>query len=241
MRETITRALRRQRVTAAVAVALGLLWGVVAGWTARIGGPAALLMLLPLLALGSSLLPVFGRSGTTELRVDERERAFFVPPRRRPSFRCVILGFLAYQVVYHPVASRDELWWVYPSIAGPLAVLLAVALWRRVPEVALTPTGIAAGDPLRHVRVPWEALDPAAMARPPRAGALQLPVLRPELVRRGGIVRRRQVALENWDLDVAPDLLAGAIAHYAAHREHRAAIGTLEEYARLRRALAGGG
>ncbi|MFG3699490.1 hypothetical protein ACGF5C_16430 [Micromonospora sp. NPDC047620] len=241
MREAITLALRRQRATAAVAAVLGLLWGVLAGWTARTGGPAALLTLLPVLALAWSLLPIFGRPSTTELRVDERDRAFFVPPRRRPSFRCVILGFLAYQIVYHPVAARDEFWWVYPSIAGPLAVVMAVALWRRVPEVALTPAGITAGDPLRHVHVPWEALDPAAPVRPPRAGSLQLPVRSPGLVRRGGIIRRRQVGVENWDLDVAPGLLAAAVTHYVAHPEHRAAIGTPEEYARLRRVLGGGG
>ncbi|MGW4499262.1 hypothetical protein ACWENR_11705, partial [Micromonospora sp. NPDC004336] len=35
--------------------------------------------------------------------------------------------------------------------------------------------------------------------------------------------------------------LAGAIQHYAAHPEHRAAIGTSEEHARLSGALAGGG
>ncbi|MFV2112788.1 hypothetical protein ACFHW0_10695 [Micromonospora sp. LOL_025] len=119
--------------------------------------------------------------------------------------------------------------------------MLAVALWRRVPEFVLTPAGITAGDPLRHVHVPWEALEPAAPVRRPQVGSLRLPVRSPGLIRRGGVVRRRQVDVETWALDVAPDLLAGAVTHYTVHPEHRAAIGTPQEYARLRRALAGGG
>ncbi|MEU7994137.1 hypothetical protein AB0B83_02195 [Micromonospora sp. NPDC049060] len=241
MRETIVRALRRQRVTTAVAVLLGLLWGVLTGWASRTGGPAALLMLPPLLMLAWSLVPIFGRPGTADLRVDEHEPAFFSAPRFRTNYRCAILGFLAYQVTYPALASPDEFWWIYPSISGPLTVVLTVAHWRRVPGVALTPTGITAGDPLRHVHVPWEALAPAAWVYPLRIGSLRLPVRSPESVRRGGIIRRRQVDVETWGLDVAPELLAGAIAHYAAHPEHRAAIGTPEEYARLRHVLAGGG
>ncbi|MET7468373.1 hypothetical protein ACFYON_12610 [Micromonospora sp. NPDC005686] len=41
------------------------------------------------------------------------------------------------------------------------------------------------------------------------------------------------------EVGAAPALIAGAIRHYLTHPEHRAAIGTREEYARLRRTLAG--
>ncbi|WP_327030413.1 hypothetical protein OG989_10685 [Micromonospora sp. NBC_01740] len=242
MRETIVRALRRPRVAVAVALAAGVLWGVAAGWARRTDGPAALLTLLPLVALLLSLMRVFGRPGAAELRVDEREQAFFGPPRGRVSYRWVLLAFLAYTTTYQLSSGQDGMWWLYPSITGPFAVLLSVALWRRVPTVALTPAGITAGDPLRHTSVPWEALDPAAAGGPSRQSGFQrLPVRSRDLVRQRGLASRRHVVVETGELDVAPELLAGAIQHYAAYPEHRAAIGTPEEYARLRHVLAGGG
>ncbi|MEU4779847.1 hypothetical protein [Micromonospora sp. NPDC023633] len=242
MRETIARALRRQRVTAVVALTVGVLWGVAAGWARDTGGPAALLTLLPLLALLWSLMRMFGRPGAAELRVDERERAFFGPPRGRTSYRCILLAFLAYTTTYQLTSEQDGVWWLYPSLTGPFAVLLSTVLWRRVPTVALTPAGITAGDPLRHTSVPWEALDPTAPGGSPRqSGFLRLPVRSRDLVRQRGLASRRNIVVETGELDVAPELLAGAIRHYATHPEHRAAIGTPQEYARLRRALAGGG
>ncbi|MFG3419737.1 hypothetical protein ACIBTZ_22590 [Micromonospora sp. NPDC049460] len=246
MRERIDRALRRQRIAVTVALAVGLLWGVATGWALRTGDTGALLTLPPLLALCWSLLRLFGRPSTAELRVAEQERAFFGPPKHGIGYRCSLLGFLAFQATYqasHPAASTPDGWrWLLGLLSGLFAVTLTVALWRRVPTVALTPDGITAGDPLRHLHVPWEALDPAVRVRSPRqSGFLRLPVRRPELIRHRGLGVRRAVAMETGELDVAPEPLVGAIRHYLAHPEHRAAIGTSEEYARLRRALGSGG
>ncbi|MGN9764753.1 hypothetical protein ACTMS2_06250 [Micromonospora sp. SD12] len=241
MRETIGRALRRQRVAVAVAVAVGLLWGLAAG-LARTSGQTALLMLVPLVALLWSLMRAFGKPGAADLRADERERAFFVPPTGRMSYRWVLLAFLTYTTTNQLASDREDLWWFYPALAGPLAVLLAVLLWRRVPSVALTPAGIEASHPLQQVRVPWEALDPAVPSLSyRRSTVLRLPVRSRDQVRLRGIGSRRHTVVETGELDVAPDVLASAIQHYAAHPEHRAAIGTPQEYARLRSALAGGG
>ncbi|MEU5946902.1 hypothetical protein ABZ793_15235 [Micromonospora sp. NPDC047465] len=242
MRETIDRALRRQRIAVAIALTVGLPWGTAAGWAVRADGSAPVLTLLPLLLLIWSLVRVFGRPGDAELRVDERERAFFGPPKTRTSYRCVLLAFLAYQLTYQSVSDQDGLSWFFAGLSGAFTVILSVALWRQVPEVALTPAGITAGDPLRHTFVPWEALDPAAPVGSPRqSGFLRLPVRSPELVRHRGMVPRRRAIVETGELDVAPELLVGAVRHYAAHPEHRAAIGTPEEHARLRRVLGGGG
>lgn len=246
MRETIDRALRRQRIAVTVALTVGLLWGTAAGWAVRADDSGALLTLPPLLVLCWSLLRLFGRPSSAELRVAEQERAFFGPPNRGIGYRWLLLGFLAFQATYqaiHPAASTpDGRRWFLGLLSGLFAVTLTVALWRRVPTVALTPDGITAGDPLRHLHVPWEALDPAARVRSPwQSGFLRLPVRRPELIRRRGIGVRRAVAMETRELDVGPELLAAAAAHYAAHPEHRAAIGTPEEHARLRRVLGGGG
>ncbi|MEW2376500.1 hypothetical protein AB0883_10395 [Micromonospora sp. NPDC047812] len=241
MRETIARALRRQRVAVAVAVAVGLLWGLAAG-SVRTSGQTALLMLVPLVALLWSLMRAFGKPGDGDLRADERERVFFVPPTGRMSYRWVLLAFLTYTATNQLASDREDLWWLYPALAGPLAVLLAVLLWRRVPSVALTPAGIEAGHPLQQVGVPWEALDPAVPSLSYRhSNVLRLPVRSRDQVRLRGIGSRRHVVVETGELDVAPQALAAAIQHYAAHPAHRAAIGTPQEHARLRRALAGGG
>ncbi|MCX4386862.1 hypothetical protein OG777_07965 [Micromonospora peucetia] len=241
MREMIDRALRRQRIAAAVAVAAGLLWGLAAR-RVESAGAVALLTLVPILVLLWAMLRAFGRPGTGEFRVDEREHAFFVPPTGRTSYRWIVLAFAIYTTTNQLASDREGLWWLYPSLTGPLAVVLAVALWRRVPSVALTPTGISAGDPLRHLWVPWEALDPAGPGGSYRqSGHLRLPVRNRNLVRQRGIASRRHTVVETSELDVTPELLAGAIRHYATHPEHRAAIGTPQEHARLRTALAGDG
>ncbi|MGW4502859.1 hypothetical protein ACWENR_30165 [Micromonospora sp. NPDC004336] len=208
MRETIGRALRRQRVAVAVAVAVGLLWGLAAG-LARTSGQVALLTLVPLVALLWSLMRAFGKPGAGDLRADEREHAFFVPPTGRLSYRWVLLAFLTYTTASQLASDREDLWWIYPALAGPLAVLLAVLLWRRVPSVTLTPAGIEAGHPLQQVRVPWEALDPAVPSASYRhSNVLRLPVRSRDQVRIRGIGSRRHTVVETGELDVAPDVLA---------------------------------
>ncbi|WP_433389650.1 hypothetical protein [Micromonospora sp. KLBMP9576] len=241
MRETIDGAVRRQRVAVAVAVVVGLLWGAVAA-SARTSGPVALLTLVPIAVLLWATFRVFSRHGAGELRADEPERAFFAPPPNRASYLWLLLSFLTYTTAYQLMVEREGMWWLYPVLSGPCALVLSIALWRRVSTVALTPDGIAAEGPLRQLWVPWEALDPAVAGASYRhSGQLRLPVRKWDLVRLRGIAPRRSAIVETAELDVTPGLLAGAVAHYAAHPEHRAAIGTPQEYARLGQALAGEG
>ncbi|MFR9777102.1 hypothetical protein ACL02O_13695 [Micromonospora sp. MS34] len=124
---------------------------------------------------------------------------------------------------------------VAPPRTGRALALVAV-YWRRVPLVTVTAEGVTTGAPPAVV-VPWEGLGPSA---PASAGyrSLRLPVVRPELIRsrRRG---RNQINLPVRELTVAPALPAAVIAYHTAHPEHWAAVGTREEYARLRHALAG--
>jgi hypothetical protein len=66
---------------------------------------------------------------------------------------------------------------------------------------------------------------------------LRLDYLRPELVRRRGLVlNAKKVFTEHVDAQ----FLAGAIGFYTAHPEHRAGIGTEGGHQRLQQALAQG-
>ncbi|WP_319459124.1 hypothetical protein [Micromonospora sp. RTP1Z1] len=244
MREIIDVALRRHRTTVLVAVTVGLGSGLLSIWAGSVGGALELLTLFPpLLFLGALLRGLFRRPGTEGLRVDGSERAFFAPPRTALDVLPLLCGWFAYMGVdtAHR-AVEDPLRWPFVVCYPVAAVLLIAAYWRRAPFVELTPEGVASGAPHPLVVVPWEALDRAAPLGSTPAFALRLPVARPDLVRRRGWGgTRRRVQLPVRELAVAPALLAAAIGHYAAHPEHRAAIGTHEEYARLRQALATGG
>jgi hypothetical protein len=66
---------------------------------------------------------------------------------------------------------------------------------------------------------------------------LRLDYVRPELVRRRGLVLNTKKLFTDH---VDAQFLAGAIGFYAAHPEHRAAIGTESGHQRLQRALAQG-
>ena len=126
-------------------------------------------------------------------------------------------------------------------VAGLAMTVLGLILWRRVPGVELTPDGIAHRRTERQWFVPWAALDPAGPVGFPREpGILALPIVRPELVTSSGLGRRGGLVVVR-DVDTAPTEIAGAIRHYLTHPEARAAIGTAEEYTRLRAALGGGG
>ncbi|RKN43565.1 hypothetical protein [Micromonospora endolithica] len=241
MREIIDGALRRQRLRAVGAVGIGLIFGLTAVRIRDVGGPLVLLTALPLLILlWIALRQTRRRPSDGEFRVDERERAFFAPPRPEAGFLPFLVGFTAYQSVTTWVAADGG------SALRALAVFFASATvawvtvgWRNVPSVELTAEGIVHRRHEKGWFVPWSALDPAG-----RVGSangvrtISLPISRPDLVRSSGWGRGRSLVAVG-DLDVAPALLAGALRHYLAQPERRAEIGTPAEYARLRRALTG--
>ncbi|WP_143049906.1 PH domain-containing protein [Asanoa ishikariensis] len=109
-------------------------------------------------------------------------------------------------------------------------------LWAGLPAVVLTAHGVRLRSPFGYQVVPWNALRADCPPRPdPGDRFLHL------AVERGLGARRRGLALIPlpW-LDIHPWFLADAIRHYAAHPEHRAAIGTPEEHERLRHLLLAG-
>lgn len=238
MREIIDATLRRQRLTAAILLAVCLPAGAVAG---RAAGTTlgALVGLLPVVLLSLGLVQLSRRRSDAGLRLDPREGSFYAPPSRRTRYTTVFFGFVAYQTSYQWQFSSGS-WWL-GLLAAALTAAVAVFLWWRVPGVSIDPTGITTGWPRPALFVPWSALDP--LGPPPASkhdGILRLPLARPGEVTRRGIRRhRREERVRLQDVDVSPVLLTAAIGHYARHPEHRAAIGTPEEYDRLRRALGG--
>ncbi|MDG4803076.1 hypothetical protein [Micromonospora sp. WMMD980] len=233
MREIIDAALQRQRTTMLVALLVGLAAGLLSRWADSRGTlPSLLAMIPPLAVIALVFRELRSHPVTGDLRVDEPGAVFFAPPRHRLGFPPVIAA-----------------WMVVVAVDGigplPLTVLLAATLvalvvthWIRIPLVALDPAGVRVGSSGALV-VPWDALDPAAVAVG-RGGRVRLVVARPERVepRRSG---RSEIDLPVRDLAVAPALLVAAIRHYVIHPEHRPAIGTTAEHARLRQELSGGG
>ncbi|MEU7999577.1 hypothetical protein AB0B66_00165 [Catellatospora sp. NPDC049111] len=100
------------------------------------------------------------------------------------------------------------------------------------PAVTLTPAGIEFRNMWRTGRVTWA--EQAADALGTTATRLVLAV-----PRAGGQPRQLRIA-KNF-VHVAETFLTRASRHYAEHPEHRAAIGTEAELARLRAALSVGG
>ncbi|MBY8871609.1 hypothetical protein K7640_07090 [Micromonospora sp. PLK6-60] len=235
MRESIAAARRRQRIMVVSALVVGALVAPLAHWGYATGGPARLLGLLPLvLLLGAAVRLFRARPGRGRLRVDVREHAFYVPPRAGVGFAPLLVGFATYQAV--DTALRTSL----PALValfGTVAVGFAAICWRRAPGVEVTPEGITHRHLEREIFVPWAALDPAGRVGSPRGtGIISLPVNRPELLRVRGWGRNRE-AVAVTELDVAPTELAAVLRHYTTRPTERAAIGTDEEYARLRQLL----
>jgi hypothetical protein len=134
-------------------------------------------------------------------------------------------------------------------VAGPVLALTAGAvvvaavvvgsgrgLWRGV-GLSLHPDGLRADKVGGTLTVPWQAL----AARQPvpdadaRYGPLRLAYERPNLVTATGRIWQRREMSHEGGIDA--DFLAGAVQHYVAHPEHRAAIGTVPEHDRLRSVL----
>lgn len=247
--EMVERALRRQRAAVLVAVVFGIGYGLTLG---RADDGLLLFPFVLLLLVGGGI-SVFRRPGRERLAVDPTVPAMYAPPRRLVPFRAYAVAWLVAQVVDHVVRweEQDRLWW--PLLVGSvvLAALLTVDLWRQVPMVTFTPQGIGTDGPRQTVFVPWSALAVDELVLAPDEGrALRLPLARPELVERRGrwwwparwsVRSRPTFVFPAHEVASAPEYLAGTVRHYLARPEHRPAIGTVEEYARLPRACGGGG
>ncbi|MEU3456837.1 hypothetical protein ABZ671_25025 [Micromonospora sp. NPDC006766] len=114
-------------------------------------------------------------------------------------------------------------------IAAPIG-LYVPGLWRGV-GVILTPDGIRSDGYLRTLMIPWDALADVQPLQPADArGEVRLTYTRPELLRgTGGLLRRDRIYFEGTDRD----LIADAVAHYAAHPAARSAIGSHTGYENL--------
>ncbi|WDZ86663.1 hypothetical protein [Micromonospora cathayae] len=264
MRDVTVRMLRRQRMLAVGAIGYGLGWAVVG----RVTGDAGLATFVPaLVLLAGSAVVIFRGPSRERMRIDPAVPAMYAPARGPASFPVFALAWLAFQLVHYGGRwERDLFWWTMVTVSTALMVVLAVDLWRRVPLIALTPDGITSGGPRAEVFVPWSALAagqpgeatapsptlllPLSHPQTAELSTLALPLARPELVRRRG---RRWRGRSRWwrgrphetlvlhEVDAAPEFLAVAVRYYLDHPEHRAGLGTVEEFARLPRALGGHG
>lgn len=238
MQDMVGTMLRRQRIAVVTAVAVGVLCGSL-GLVRSQGAPGTLLVLGPqLLALAYSGYLAFRPSSSAQLRMGTS--TFYAPPRSPVAPPVAIAAWLLYQVInYDGGRHRDAFWALLAALAVGMAGAVVTGQWRGIALIDLTPEGIGVGRPRRSAFIPWSALD---LHHPIYAldhdRTLRLPLARPDLVHRRFLRRRGQHSLRLWDIDVAPGFLAAAVRHYARHPEHRAAIGTPEEYARLRSALA---
>ncbi|MFI7280092.1 hypothetical protein ACIBOV_07480 [Micromonospora chersina] len=243
MREIIAAALRRQRASALIAPAVGFGGGLLSQWADSASGAVGLLAVVPpALLLVLSVRDLVRRPGTAELRVDETASAFFSSPNRTLTVPPILCGWFAFMVVDSGHrAGDDPLRWTLVAAYVLLCVAITAGQWWRLPFVALTAAGVTCGAPRPLAVAPWEALGTGMPMGPGAAGRyLRLSIVRPELVRRVGRWPRTGVLVPVRELTVAPALLAAAIQHYVTHPQHRAAIGTPAEYARLRRALTDG-
>ncbi|GGN76869.1 hypothetical protein GCM10010112_49380 [Actinoplanes lobatus] len=113
---------------------------------------------------------------------------------------------------------------------APLALYLPGA-WRGI-GVDMSRQGIRSQQYLGTLHVPWEALAASQPDQPAEArGEIRLAYTDPSLVRHTGVaVRRDRLYVEGEDRD----LIADAVAYYAADPAARAAIGSTEEYENLR-------
>lgn len=161
------------------------------------------------------------------LLVDERDRSFRTPPYASN----LLLGLLVLQLAGLCLVGIHETW--AGLVAGLFFCGMLAAMWRALWQGAgltLRPSGIEAGKMAGALTVPWEALAPEPPVRGENRWQIKLRYARPELVTMTGWTpTRNEVAFEDGD----PDLVARAIATYAAEPDRRHAIGTLAELERL--------
>ncbi|NHO84862.1 PH domain-containing protein [Micromonospora sp. CMU55-4] len=111
-----------------------------------------------------------------------------------------------------------------------LIALLVAAAWRGH-SVRLSPDGVRTTGLLGSRMIPWEAGARVEAPSNDRRSTMRLPltIANPALVRRRGLVGRPAIPVDG----VQPGFLASVIGQYVAHPDHRAAIGTPDEYRRL--------
>ncbi|MFU8874237.1 hypothetical protein [Micromonospora sp. SL4-19] len=185
----------------------------------------------------ASMLILLGAAATLGFRRNRRPWAMFLVDERDRSFRTpmyangLLFGLAVLQLVGFCLVGIHETW--AGIVAGLFLGGMLAAMWRamwRGAGVTLRPSGIEAGKLAGALIIPWEALAVESPVRGDNPSLLKLPYARPELVTMTGWTPMRdEVVFEDGD----PDLVARAIATYAAEPDRRHAIGTLAELERL--------
>lgn len=224
---------------------------------ASVPGTVSTLAVVALLVVVVVCMP--RRAAPAELVVRAASASFTAPVRVWPVYFALCMLGLAGDRVGTAVRSvrTGDVWPAHVSLAVlevVLALILVAHAWRGY-DISLRRDGLYDRRSLGTVFVPWEAVPAAQAVRrrrrpttsvfPPGAFAahhsdpadrpdeIRLGYVRPELVRRRGLVwdtKRIQTA----HIDVR--FLAAAIRYYATRPEQQAAIGTDEGYRRLRQA-----
>jgi hypothetical protein len=123
---------------------------------------------------------------------------------------------------------------VIPCLTIPLALAWLRVVFRDQLRVELRPEGLWIFHGRTALAVPWEAIAKDPYPRQDLLRVIRITIGRPELV--PSRKRRRAVLLPRY-LAVDPTFLTATVTHYLFRPEHRAAIGTPEEYARMKAAL----
>ncbi|MFU8874595.1 hypothetical protein [Micromonospora sp. SL4-19] len=215
--------------------------------TWRMSGVSGLLALLGGLAVAvgvpAGLFALLGRGGRpTQFTI--RDGRFTVPPSPVYAGTQAIMsmflggGLVAAERVPDGDSMRIAEFALPASIIG-VAVFCSVALAFLLvtrPQLHLDPDGLTVRRLRRTTRVTWEHLLPGGPPPPAkrRQRWLRLYLNAPPVVGRYPPSEDLPIG---W-LHVDPAFLAGAVRHYVEHPEDRAAIGSVDELARLRGRLA---
>lgn len=193
----------------------------------------------PAMAATTAVFLLLGGVAASQMRprslvVQPHVPAFSTPPQ--PMFVFMALAYLVIGTEQVGNVVRD--WASEPFLPDQLlelahaclAIMLVALAWRNT-SVQLRPDGLWQQSVTGRIVVPWDA-SPTVPTLPPAPNARTVPLIygRPELVRQHGL-RPAPHRLRTEDID--PRLITAAIRFYAAHPEHRPAIGTKAEYDRL--------
>ncbi|WP_433343784.1 hypothetical protein [Micromonospora sp. CA-111912] len=181
----------------------------------------------------------WGRSRPAVLVVDSQRRAFQAPPSATDVyFAAAYVVLLCMPIAILSSSSGQDLAWSLFSclVLALLVVLRVIDAWRGA-HLRLRSEGVEVRTTQSSLFVPWDALQAGHPQRPSlRAQQLTLSYSHPRRVSRRGLGPKKRLRIDT----VHPWFIADVIRHYAEHAEHRAAIGTPDEYRRLLARLAGG-
>lgn len=249
----------RARLLIAATVVLGGAWLLGGGWRfdrSPVWWSFVLNLLLPFTV-------IFGLAGLTwwamrrsafSAALDVRDGAFVAPPAAL-QLAALTSGLLAISMSTAGSSLRDftsgnsdDLVFAIVTLVvlAPVVVLVALmvlSLFRGRVRIELRPDGVGLFGPFGTHAVPWDVI---AVGPYPHASSSigwsvsWIGLTRPDLVRRRGAARlrprARKVSLPQM-VATHPAFVAAVINHYLFHPQYRAAIGTPQEYERLRRAL----